>query len=439
MNTKLTYHVLVLGCQMNKSDSERIQSIMNRAGFKLINERNQADILIIVACSVRQAAINRVHSLIHKTKIRNQKALLLGQAGKIIITGCMLPSEKKKFLEKADAVIDIKNIQELPNLIHQQFNNVTIGQSDNQAINSYFHVKPSYSNKFSAYVPIMTGCDNYCSYCAVPYTRGKETSRPVEEILNEVNTLVVQGYKEIILLGQNVNSYKSTIITFPELLKAVNNIPGNFWIRFVTSHPKDLSNELIEVMANSEKVTEYLHLAIQAGDDEILEKMNRKYTAKHYLELIEKIRKKYAKQNMIPAISTDVIVGFPGETKEQFENTKKTMEIVGYDMAYIAQYSPRPGTAAAKFKDDVPKEEKKKRERVLTDVLRRSALENNRKLIGQIVDVLVESCEDGACLGKTRTFKTVKFEGDSNKLGEFVKIKIDEAGAWGLKGKIYES
>ncbi|MFH1226144.1 MAG: MiaB/RimO family radical SAM methylthiotransferase, partial [bacterium] len=225
-----------------------------------------------------------------------------------------------------------------------------------------------------AYVPIMTGCNNFCAYCVVPYVRGRERSRPVKDILAEVKKLIKNGYKEIILLGQNVNSYrgklkvksqKLKVIDFATLLKIINNIPGDFRIKFLTSHPKDMSDELIDAVAKLDKVVKYIHLPVQAGDNQVLKRMNRGYTVRHYKNLIKKIRAK------IPGvmITTDIIVGFPSETKKQFEKSVKLFKEIKFDMAYIAQYSPRAGTAAAKMKDDVPKAEKKRRWGVLNNLL----------------------------------------------------------------------
>jgi tRNA-2-methylthio-N6-dimethylallyladenosine synthase len=229
----------------------------------------------------------------------------------------------------------------------------------------YFDVPPIRADKFSAFVPIMTGCNNFCSYCAVPFTRGREKSRPAKKIINEVRVLVKNGYKEITLIGQNVNSYKDKKINFTKLLKTINALSGEFRLSFLTSHPKDMSDKLIATMAECEKLKKELHLPIQSGDNTILRKMNRHYTVAHYKKLIKKIRKQ------IPGIkiSTDIIVGFPGETKKQFQNTVKLAKTINFDKAYIAKYSPRPGTAAARLKDDIPAAEKTRRWRMLDTLI----------------------------------------------------------------------
>lgn len=420
---------------MNQSDAERIAAVLEKAGLTLSSEK-EADILIANVCAVRQRAMDRVYALVNKWQKRKD--------AKIILTGCILEKDKKLFCDKAHGIVPIGAIAKLPQIIKDGDAKHCI------SIKSYLGIKPKHHNSFSAYVPIMTGCNNFCAYCVVPYTRGREISRPADEIIKEVRSLIKIGYKEIILLGQNVNSYQSKLkcqnsnaktttqnsklINFPKLLQMIDSITGNFWIGFITSHPKDMSDKLINTIARCKKVCKYIHLPIQSGDDGILKRMNRKYTVAHYLGLIKKIRSRIPKV----AISTDVIVGFPGETKKQFENTVKVFKKVKFDMAYIAQYSPRPGTAAAKFKDDVKSQEKKRRFQILNQLLKKIALENNQKLVGKEMEILVEQYEKGYCVGKTRAFKNVKFRnnGKKNLEGEFVKIKIAKATAWGLEGNI---
>lgn len=396
---------------MNKADSERIAASLEKAGYKSASEIKEADLVVVNMCSVRQSAVDRVYGLI--PKIKNVKTIL---------TGCILKKDKAKLLSKFDKIVEIKDLIK--------------------------NTKPKYSNNVSASVPIMQGCDNFCTFCVVPYTKGKEVSKPVKEIIYEVKNLVKHGYKEIWLLGQNVNSYKSYIkatpitsdrlncesrnkTNFPQLLKMVNDIPGKFWIRFTSSHPKDFSDDLIEAIAECQKATEYLNLPVQSGDDKVLKKMNRPYTIKHYKNLVKKIRKR------IPgiALSTDIIVGFPGETKKQFENTAKLFKEIKYDMAYISKYSPRPGTKGAKLTDNVPAKEKKTREKILTEILKKTALENNRKYIGKIIEVLPAEYKKGFLISKSFHYKTVKFRGTKNLIGKFVKVKITSALPWGLKGK----
>jgi tRNA-2-methylthio-N6-dimethylallyladenosine synthase len=257
-------------------------------------------------------------------------------------------------------------------------------------------------------------------------------SRPAKEILTECRQLLEQGYKEITLVGQNVNSYRSGRYDFPKLLKEIDQLKGDYWLRFTTSHPKDLSGELIEIMSRGKHLAPYLHLPIQSGDKDILRAMNRHYTPGQYLKLVAKVRER------IPGltVSTDVIVGYPKETEKQFANTAKVMRQVKFDLAYINKYSPRSGTAAAKLGDDVSWPEKKRREKVLNEILKKTALGHNKKLINKTVRVLVDGWKNGNCFGKSAAFKTVVFAGTQKLVGKFVAVKIASAGSWGLKGQL---
>ncbi|OHA15572.1 MAG: hypothetical protein A3A10_00555 [Candidatus Tagabacteria bacterium RIFCSPLOWO2_01_FULL_42_9] len=362
----MKYFIATYGCQANKADSERIIRRLENMGHGKTDRIEKAGLVIINACSVRQSAVDRVYAKINKFKDK-----------KIIIAGCVLPADRKKISAKGGSASSEKS------------NIIEIWHPD-----EYFNRAPIHSSKTSAYVPIMTGCDNFCSYCAVPYTRGRERSRPAKKITNEIEKLIKNGCREIWLLGQNVNSYYDATgnaffnskrgrlipptaglgirdlknafpMKFPVLLKIINNLPGNFQIHFLTSHPKDMSDELIGAIAGCEKVSKEIHLPLQSGDNAILKKMNRKYTIGRYKKLVKKIRE------CIPGakISTDIIVGFPGETKKQFGNTAKTMEEIKFSGAYVACYSPRPGTAAAKLKDNITRQEKKERRKILMEII----------------------------------------------------------------------
>jgi tRNA-2-methylthio-N6-dimethylallyladenosine synthase len=342
----MKYHIITYGCQMNKSDSEKIAAQLEEKGYQPVQKTEEADLVVINVCSVRQSAVNRVYSKvnqIHSQSVEQQKKT------KIILTGCILEKDKKQLVSQVDEIWPIIDLE----------------------------AKPKCQSSWHAFIPIMTGCNNFCSYCVVPGTRGREYSRPAQKIIEEVKSLVKKEYKEITLLGQNVNSYQSqgrsflkrTVLdplNFPKLLKLINDIPGNFQIKFLTSHPKDMSDELIEVIAQGKKITKEIHLPVQSGDDEILKKMNRQYTINHYKNLIKKI------QRAIPQvkISTDIIVGFPSETKKQFQNTVKLIKEIKFSRAYISAYSPRAGTTAAKLKDNVPSGEKKRRKRILLEMFK---------------------------------------------------------------------
>jgi tRNA-2-methylthio-N6-dimethylallyladenosine synthase len=324
----MRYIITTFGCQANEADSERIAQKLERSGYKKAPNEKVADLIVINACSVRQSAIDRLYARINKYKNK-----------KIILAGCLLEADRKKLTKN-------KNI-------------AAVWHPDD-----YFDETPLYSDKTTALVPIMTGCDNFCTYCAVPFTRGREKSRTVQGIIKEVKQLIRRGRKEIWLLGQNVNSYNSKHKSqnFPWLLRRLNDIPGNFQIRFTSPHPKDFSDTLIKTIAKCNKVTNYINLPVQSGDNEILKRMNRGYTREQYIRLVKKIRK------AIPGIkiSTDVIVGFPGETRKQFQNTVALFKEIQFDKAYVNRYSPRPGTAAAiTMKDNVSPKEKKRRWSIL--------------------------------------------------------------------------
>lgn len=432
----MKYFLYIYGCQMNRSDAERIESVLDNLGYKKTELRDEADLVIFVTCSVRQSAEDRVWGIVHNLNRLKAK----GKKIKIILTGCMaLRKEIVKKMPGVDIFLDIKDLNKLPQLL-----GVKAGKEE---IESYLSVKPKYESKFTAYVPIMTGCNNFCSYCIVPYVRGREMSRPPEDVIKEVKELIKRGYKEIILLGQNVNSYnpqlnnlqlnnfttKQLIKDFPDLLEYIAMLPGDFWLSFLTSHPKDLSDKLIKVIAKNPKICPYINLPVQAGDDQILKKMNRKYTVKQYKDLVKKIRKNIPEV----AVSTDIIVGFPGETKKQFNNSVKLFKDIKYDMAYLNQYSSREGTVSAKMKDTVSHIEKERRDKELNKVLKLTALASNEKLVGKVLNVLIErQGKDDLWLGKTRTFKVVKIKSNKNILGQFVKVKITKAKSFGLEGDL---
>ena len=315
---------------MNFSDSERIKTILKSTGHESASEK-EADLIIVNACSVRQSAVDRIYGKLKQW-----------QGKKIFITGCVLPKDRQKLAPKVDLIFDIKDLSKLPKWLGKQ----------EIKVKNYFKIPPT--PQLSTLIPIMTGCEHFCSYCAVPYVRGQEYSRPEKEIIGEVKNLVKREVKEITLLGQNVNRYRPS---FVQLLEKLVKIPGDFKVKFISPNPWDFPKKLIDLIAKEPKLAKEIHLPVQSGDDQILKKMNRPYTAKQYLDLVNHLRS--AISNL--RLSTDLIVGFPGETKKALQNTVKLCKKAHFDKAYIAQYSPRPGTAAAELKDDVPKEEKKRR------------------------------------------------------------------------------
>jgi len=469
-----SYFIKTFGCQMNHSDSERIASFLESNDFALTEKAENADLVIINTCGVRQAAENRVYSLVNNLRKNSDQRTKDNRL--IIITGCIAHRKdvQRRLKDKVNLFFPINDFKEFENFIIENCLKIEnwslkIPEQDNitnkESI-GYLSINPKYSNNYEVFVPIMTGCNNFCAYCVVPYARGREVSRPADEILTEVNTLISSGYKHIVLLGQNVNSYKSPVhkvykvhnvhkektkeIDFAKLLKKINGIPGKFWVSFVSSHPKDMSDELIEAVAKYKKVCEWIHLPVQAGNDEVLRRMNRNYTSKHYLELVQKINRAFKKHKPETpyAITTDVIVGFPGETRAQFTDSALVMEKAKYDMVYFGQYSPRPGTVAWKMKDNVSKKEKERRENTLNEILKKTIFANNKKYVGKKLEVLIEKEQvakaermDSECermftyFGKTRTMKNIKIAANKKiPVGSFVKVKVTKANVWNLEG-----
>jgi tRNA-2-methylthio-N6-dimethylallyladenosine synthase len=431
-----TYQIITIGCQMNKVDSERLAAFLESHGFKLEPSLKKAGTIIINTCGVRQMAEDRVYGLVNQLRKDNPLS-------KIVIAGCLSRREdvQKRLTGRADIFLPINEMLQLPELLAGEelepkfsLDAVRLKQGE-----KYLDILPKHEKTFTAYVPLGNGCNNFCSYCVVPYARGREVYRPAKEVIKEIKDLLAKNYKELVLIAQNVNSYRDRNYDFPKLLADIIKLPGKFWIRFSSSHPKDMSDALIKVIASSDKVCSHLHLAVQSGDDEILKAMNRKYTAKQYIDLIKKVR--VAKPGV--AITTDVIVGFPGETKAQFNNTVKLFKTIKFDLAYIAQYSPRPGTVSAKMTDDVPPNEKKRRAKALDNLLRVTALENNQVYLNKVIKVLIEGINKRAkYYGKASSYQTVLIRTNkkiSKKLiGQFVKVKITEARAFGLEGE-YEN
>jgi len=434
MLNKKYYHLITIGCAMNKADSERVANFLESHGYQEKSDWIEADIVILTTCGIRQSAEDRVYGLVNQIRKVNKEAA-------VVITGCL--SKRKDVMRRLIGQVDLfMPINELPNMFEllktakpeQVLSLDKVRDLDGE---KYLSIIPKYDSEYTACVPIGNGCNNFCSYCVVPYARGREVYRNAEEIINEVKSLVKKGYKEIILIAQNVNSYKSNSYNFPKLLIELNKIPGHFWIRFSSSHPKDMSDELIEAIGSCEKIANHLHLAVQSGDNKMLELMNRKYTVEHYRDLIAKIRK--AKPGI--AITTDLIVGFPGETKKQFNASVKLFKDLKFEMGYISEYSPRPGTVSWNMTDNVSREEKKERNKIITDILKETSLAANKNLLGQELEVLVDGVKlNGKFYGKTSNSKNVMFAADSKRpeelIGHFVKVKIEKAMTFGLEGKL---
>ncbi len=554
----MKYHLVHLGCQMNQSDSERIQSVLEAMGYVETPREEDAELLGIVACSVRQKAIDKVYSKIHQwNKWKNRRSLLT------FVSGCILPSDREKFLDRFDLLFSINELPQLPDMIAQYGvttpfsggsfsaggqnepvhpaaeqqpgpdssstdgdpskprrpvgpmwlkdpktspvlrlleeeriasesgvkqpkidgagNPLAKGPSEQQRSNTlaavramqdeikkqggaprirkqvteesaegedpmggFWHIKPHYRSKFEAFIPIQNGCDKFCTFCAVPYTRGREISRPSSEILAEIESLIDRGYRSITLLGQNVNSYGldrgSDEISFPELMRQIGDLSrrlkkeDDFLVYFTSPHPRDMTRELIEVIAQYRCLAKQIHLPLQSGDDKLLIKMNRNHSVQRYREIVENIRE------LIPdaTLFTDIIVGFTGETEEQFTRTLEAMREFRYNMAYVAMYSPRPGAASSRWDDDVPQEEKKRRLHILSEELQKSSYEYNLSLVGKSLRVLVEGRDrSGRYLsGRSEGKLPVRFLSDDDSLiGSFIELEITSASQLSLEGR----
>jgi tRNA-2-methylthio-N6-dimethylallyladenosine synthase len=435
MSTK-KFYLLIFGCQMNISDAERLATTLKSLGYQETDNEDEADLIGVVACSVRQKAVDRIYGKVRNWQIVKEKRPLI-----TILSGCVLERDRKNLATQFDLFIDIKNLDNLSQDLAK------IAPEEKLALPSFFDIKPSYYSSYRAYVPIMTGCNKFCTYCAVPYTRGREISRPSENILTEIKDLLDKGYKEIVLLGQNVNSYGldkqktgEQELSFPELLTKIDNLAEHFWIKYLTSHPYDMSDELIEVMLSAKNINPYLHLPVQAGADSMLQKMNRHYSIDSYKKLIYKIKEKMPQL----AISTDVIVGFSGETETEFQATKQLLAELKYNMAYMSQYSERSGTVAARLhKDDVPKIIKKQRWEELNTLMGQNSLEFNQKLVGNTYEVLIDEVQETGetykNIGKLANYVAVHLISDQAlKVGEFYQATITQANNWGVIAKLAE-
>ena len=428
----MKYFIETYGCQMNVADSELVMTILEKSGFQKAADIADADVILFNTCSVRQHAEDRVIG-----RINNEMKHKISRNVKIGVIGCMaqrLGDEIMQLSTGVDFVVGVDQYQLLPQIINSAFHHEMLSITDINNEQVYPEIMPVHQDPLKAFITIMRGCNNFCSYCIVPYTRGRERSRNYKEILKDVKIAVDQGRYEVMLLGQNVNSYQYDDISFPHLLEMVNDIPNIKRIRFTTSHPKDLSDPLIKVMADSDKICQHFHLAMQSGDDKILARMNRGYTAGYYYDLIMKLRKAMPEI----AITTDVIAGFPGETEEQFMNTYNLMKDIEFDFAYMFKYSPRTGTKAASFIDQIPEEIRLERLQRLIAQQEKITYKKYQEQIGKTREIYVEGISrksDDEVAGKTPDFKVAVFPGTKDKIGKFINVKIVDAVGWTLKGK----
>ena len=434
-----TFHITTFGCQMNEHDSEVIDGLLTERGFSSVKERKDASIVIINTCSVRDNADKRFFGTLGQLKKRKES----DPSFIVCVCGCMMQQQRVVDTIKAkypwvDVIFGTNSIHHIPELIEKvaiEKEKVVDIIENTEEIVEGLPAKRLFDHK--ALVNIMFGCNNFCTYCIVPYTRGREKSRAPEAIVDEVKCLVADGVKEIMLLGQNVNSYDGNGTSFAELLKMLNDVDGLERIRFMTSNPKDLSDELIEAFAVCDKLCRNLHLPIQSGSNRVLKRMNRKYTREDYLKLIEKLRK------TVPDItlSTDIIVGFPGETNEDFEETLSIVKEVEYDSAFTFIYSIRKGTPAEKFEDQIEESEKHRRFDLLVNAVNEISEKKNKAYQDRVEKVLVDgvSKNDKSTLtGRTDGFKLVNFAGKKELIGSIVDVKITDAKTFSLFGEVIE-
>lgn len=460
MNSR-SYKIITFGCQMNEHDSEVISGMLTQRGYTEAagEDMRNTDIVIINTCSIRENADKRFFGTLGQLK----KIKLANPNFTVCVCGCMMQQEHitKKLRQSypwVDVIFGTHNIHEFPDMLEEMFQRRSTGEDwtvnqirssrefrvdrvyrDSDRIVEGLPAKRLFGHK--SFVNIMYGCNNFCTYCIVPYTRGREKSRRPEDIMAEVKALAADGVKEVTLLGQNVNSYRGVSADsgnewdFADLIYALNEVEGLERIRFMTSHPKDLSDKLIAAFAECDKLCNYIHLPVQAGSSSVLRRMNRKYTREQYLELVRKLRE------AVPgiAISTDIIVGFPGETEEDFCETLSLAEEIQYDSAFTFLYSPRRGTPAADYENQIPEDVKHERFNRLVEVMNRGSKAKNAAFVGRVCRVLVDGPDkksSGILNGRTEEFKLVDFEGPEELIGSMVDVEITASNTFSLQGRI---
>lgn len=429
-----TFHIQTFGCQMNLADSSTLASTLITRGYRRVKEEKDADLLILNTCSVREKAETRVIGRLGEIyKYKRQKPYM-----KIAVVGCMaqrLGDDLMKKVPYVDYVLGTDRLFELPDAIEEV-------EGTSQVMTAFGHenidtIEPIKETPYSGFVTISRGCNNYCTYCIVPYVRGKERSHSADYIVDAVKKMVDEGVVEATLLGQNVNSYIFEGTDFPELLKRVSEESGIKRLRYMTSHPKDLSRKLVDVMADDDKILPHIHLPLQAGSDRVLQKMGRVYTLSHYMKIIKYIREKLP----YVVLTTDLIVGYPSETEEEFKETLAAVSEIRYDSAFMFRYSVRPGTTAAQYDDDVPEEDKIRRLNELIKLQQSISYEQNQREVGQIRFSLVEGfSKRNADKMRARTDgnKTVLFDGNHYDVGSVIPVKIHAADAFTLHGEVVE-
>ena len=435
----MTFHVKTYGCQMNEHDSENIKALLKSIGFEEVEDYEKADLVLLNTCSIRENAHNKAFGMLGRLKhLKEERPELL-----IGLCGCMaqevsVVEEILKDYKFVNFVFGTHNMHELPNIIDKAIvenkQQIEVLSRESDLVEGLPVIR---ANNYKAYVNIIYGCNKFCTYCIVPYTRGRERSRQKEDILKEVEELVKDGYKEVTLLGQNVNAYGKDLYDDYNLANLLEDVAkmGIPRVRFTTSHPWDFTDEMVEVIAKYPNIMPHVHLPVQSGSSKVLKLMGRRYTRESYLELFDKIK------NTVPgvAISTDIIVGFPGETEEDFLETLSLVEYCKYDNAFTFIFSTRKGTPAEKLKDDTPLKEKEDRLQRLNEVVNKYFLENNKKLEGETLPVLVEgiSSKKGMYYGYSETNKLINFSSDKDlEIGSIVPVKITASKTWSLDGEL---
>ena len=425
-------YIDTLGCQMNKSDSERIIGMLGHFGYEQTQDEKEADLFIVNTCAIRQLSVDKAYSRLGNWGRIKKDKKTKGESVKIAICGCVAQLESENIKKKfpyVDLIFGTRNIFELPDLL-KKLHDKRICALDDKPINENDY-KIERAKSINAWLPIMEGCNNFCSYCVVPYTRGRERSREIEAIVKEAKNILSQGFREITLLGQNVDSYGKNLENgenFAKLLQALDKLDGDFRIRFTSSYPTDITDEVIETVKNSKHICECFHIPMQSGNDRVLKEMNRRYNVNQYRAIVQKIRENIKDVT----ITSDFIVGFPGETFEEFEDTLKAIDELGLDYSNTAAYSPRPITKAGKMVDKfIPEEEKKKRLQILNDKVKEASLKSNEKYIGRTLEILIDEVKDGVFQGRTRNNKVVHILDDKKlNIGDFVQAKIERVSTW---------
>ncbi len=423
------FYIWTMGCQMNEADSSKVAAMLQEVGYRPTDSENDADIVVLNSCVVRQSAEDKVAGRLSSlARLKQQRPEV-----PVVLTGCMVTNQHdalKKRFPHVDLFFDPSDFDKLQAVVPE----LADLDDDLGQLPHYYVPEMTQGSGVTAYVPIIYGCNFLCSYCIVPYRRGKETSRPMEAIVDEVHALVERGVRDVTLLGQTVNAWGHDLPESPDLadlLRAIDAIPGLDRLRFLTSHPKYMSDRIIDAMADLPSVCEHMNLPVQAGDNEVLRRMRRTYTRDDWAQRIA-----YTRERMPDVtIATDIIVGFPGETEEQFMQTHDLLEQVGCDKVHLAMYSPRPGTLSARWEDDIPQEEKLRRHNALEHLQERLCTERNARRLGSTLEVLVEGTSKGRWTGRSRGNTLVHFDDPRDLSGRLIDVRITQTSPWFLLGE----